>query len=68
MDLSTGKLNDLLRTPQTIKDLHLCTRFDLLGDPADATVAVISLPVATAHHLIDYTAVGGGKKTLEQAN
>lgn len=56
----------LKKKPWTIKDLHLCTRFNLLKDPADATVAVNSFPVATAHHLIDYTAVGGGKKTLQQ--
>lgn len=66
--MSSRKLNDLLRSSQTIKDLHLYTRFNLLEDPADATVAVINLPVATAHHLIDYTAVGGGEKILEQTN
>ena len=40
------------------KDFLLCTRFE---GAADATVAVNSPPVATAHHLIDYSAVGGEK-------
>lgn len=51
----------LLRNPEATKDLQLCTRFVLLKGLADAPVAVNSPPVATAHHLIDYTAVGGEK-------
>lgn len=48
----------------TVKDLHLCTRVRLLKGPADATVAVNSPPVATAHHLIDYAAL----ETLDQSS
>lgn len=47
-----------LRAPEISKDLLQCTRFK---GAADATVAVNSHPVATAHQLIDYSAVGGEK-------
>lgn len=43
--------------------MHLCSGFNVLKVPADATVAVNSSPVATAHHLIDYAAVGGEGET-----
>lgn len=60
---------DDLRSPEFAKDLQLGTRFVLLLERlADATETVNSPPVATAHHLIDYTAVGRRKKPLDQSS
>lgn len=42
-------------------DPHLCSKFNWIKVPADAIVAVNSPPIATAHHQIDYAAVGGEK-------
>lgn len=58
-----------LRSPEFAKDLQLGTRFVvLLEGLADATETVNSPPVATALHLIDYTAVGRRKKPLDQGS
>lgn len=51
-------INRVLRSP--FWPLQICG-FNLLWGPADAPVAVNSFPVSTAHHLIDYAAVDGGK-------
>lgn len=53
-----NKLNNVLKTAEWCR-FAVCSGFNVFKVPADATVAVNSSPVATAHHLIDYAAVGG---------
>lgn len=51
-----NELNPFLGTPQIMKDL--CTFMLLLV----LQHLLIAFPVVTAHQLIDFAAVGGGKK------